>query len=401
MTRRRTTRWRSLAIGVVLVGGLLAVALWPETVTVEVATAARRPLMVTIDELGETRVRDRYVVSAPVTGRVERIAVEAGDTVAAGALLTRVRPETPTPLDARTRAEAQAALDTARAARGRTEAERARADDALVEARREAARAEQLLAGGALSRQQLDARTDAVRQAEAAARAAAFAESQAAAAERQAAARLTASPAAAGGAAVPVRAPASGVVLKRLRESEAVVPAGEPLVEIGDPSRLEIVADLLSVDAVRVPAGARALVEGWGGAAVLEARVRLVEPAGFTKVSALGVEEQRVNVRLDFVDPAAARAALGDAYRVEVRIVLWEAPAVLTVPTGALFRDGEQWAVYAVVDGRAVRTVVELGHRTTAAAEILAGVSEGDTVIVFPPDGLQDGARVTPRSAGP
>jgi len=196
-----------------------------------------------------------------------------------------------------------------------------------------------------------------------------------------------------------VDAPIDGVILKRMRESESIVPAGEPLLEVGDPHRLEIVSDLLSTDAVRVKPGARALIEQWGGEQRLDARVRRVEPAGFTKVSALGVEEQRVNVVLDFVDPAAAFAALGDAYRVEVRVVLWEGKDVLRVPTSALFREGEGWAVYRINDGRAHRTPVELGHQTGQEAEVVSGLDEGARVILHPADTLADGSHVRERSA--
>jgi len=221
---------------------------------------------------------------------------------------------------------------------------------------------------------------------------------QAATSELQRAqARLAPSTPDTAGRVVSVIAPADGVVLKRLRESESVVPPGDPLLEIGDPHRLEIVADLLSTDAVRVTRSARAIIEQWGGDRQLEARVRRIEPAGFTKVSALGVEEQRVNVVLDFVDPAAAWAALGDAYRVEVRIVIWEAAAVLKVPTGALFRDREKWAVYTIENGRARRVIVELGHQTGQDAEVTSGVSEGVHVILHPGDTLTDGARVRDR----
>jgi HlyD family secretion protein len=187
-------------------------------------------------------------------------------------------------------------------------------------------------------------------------------------------------------------------VLKRLRESESVVPPGDPLIEIGDPHRLEIVVDLLSTDAVRVQRGARTIIEQWGGERHLEARVRRIEPSGFTKISALGVEEQRVNVVLDFVDPAAAWAALGDAYRVEVRIVIWEAAAVQKVPTSALFRQGEKWAAYTVAEGRARRVIVELGHQTGQEAEVVSGLSEGAPVILHPVDTLADGARVKEKA---
>src|SRR5690606_3811968 len=194
----------------------------------------------------------------------------------------------------------------------------------------------------------------------------------------------------------PILAPVDGVVLTRHAESRRVVTPGTPIVEIGDPDAIEIVADLLSADAVRVEPGARVLIDQWGGDAPLAGRVRRVEPSGFTKISALGVEEQRVNVIVDFVDPAAA-AALGDGYRVEVRTVVWEAADVLQVPVSTLFRSGGEWAVYSVEDGRAVERRVTLGHRSGAAAEVLDGLSEGQPLVAYPPDTLTDGARVEAR----
>jgi HlyD family secretion protein len=175
------------------------------------------------------------------------------------------------------------------------------------------------------------------------------------------------------------------------------VPAGDPLLEIGDPQRLEIVADLLSTDAVRVKPGARAMIDQWGGNRTLDGRVKRVEPSGFTKISALGVEEQRVNVILDFADPAEAWAALGDGYRVEVRIVVWESPSVLRVPTSTLFRSGDKWATYSVDAGRAHLTSVEIGHQTGQEAEILSGLAEGARIIVHPSDAIADTARVRER----
>ena len=228
--------------------------------------------------------------------------------------------------------------------------------------------------------------------------AAAFAVRAATSELQRAEARLAPSTLEAPGRVVTVTAPVEGVVLKRLRESETFVPAGDPLIEIGDQRQLEIVADLLSTDAVRVKAGARAIVEQWGGETPLEARVRRIEPAGFMKISALGVEEQRVNVVLDFVEPRRpARASLGDGYRVEVRVVIWESPAVVKVPTSALFRHGEQWAVYVMEGGRARRTLLELGHQTGQYAEVVAGLAEGARVILHPGDTLVDGARVRER----
>jgi HlyD family secretion protein len=196
---------------------------------------------------------------------------------------------------------------------------------------------------------------------------------------------------------VTVTSPVTGVVLRRIRESESVVLGGDPLLEIGDPTRLEIVSDLLSTDAVRVKPGSRAIVEQWGGDRELRAIVRRVEPAGFTKVSALGVEEQRVNVILDFLDPSEACVALGDAYRVEVRIVVWEGQAAVKIPTSALFRDGQRWAVYRIVENRAHHTPVTVGHQTGQEAEITSGLSAGERVIVHPGDTLAHGGRVKPR----
>jgi HlyD family secretion protein len=184
-----------------------------------------------------------------------------------------------------------------------------------------------------------------------------------------------------------------------MRESEAVVPAGEPLIEVGNFDRLEVIADLLSTDAVRVPRKARVLVEQWGGGRTLEGRVRLVEPSGFTKVSALGVEEQRVNVVIDFVDPGDAARALGDSYRVEVRIVVWEESDVLKVPVGSLFRRGEEWAVFVIDGGRARTELVELGQRNASEAQVTNGVEAGRPIVLHPPDTLRDGVRVTVRAA--
>jgi HlyD family secretion protein len=390
--------WRVLVL-IAGIGGLLIFALWPAPVEVDVATVSRGPLMVTVDEEGRTRVRDRFVVSAPVAGRVLRIELEPGDRVRRGDVVARVLAEVPPLLDARTRAEATAAADSARAGLGRARAEEQRAAAASAQAQRELERARRLTAGGALSTQELEVREVEARLAEEAVNAAAF-DSRAASAELQRAeARLRPAPPRAGNGTVAVTAPVDGVILRRLRESESVVPAGEPLVEIGDPGRLEIVADLLSTDATRIREGSRAIVQQVTGDDVApEAVVRRIEPSGFTKISALGVEEQRVNVILDLSDPASEDTVLGDAYRVEVRIVVWEAPDVLRIPTSALFRVGDRWAVYAVRDGAARSTPVELGQQTGREAEVLAGLTEGARVIVHPGDAVRDRTRVKERS---
>jgi HlyD family secretion protein len=387
---------RRVLAGAALVGALLAVALWPRTELVDTATVSSGPLVVTIDEEGRTRVRDRFVVTAPVAGRVLRIELDAGDAVKRGHVIARLRAEPPTLLDARSRAEAQAAIDSARAAQGRARAEEQRARAALDQVRRELSRTRELAAGELTTRRELDARDADVKAAEETLRAAEFASRAAASEVARAEARLApALPEP--GRVVEVSAPIDGVVLKRVRESEGVVPAGNPLVELGDPGRLEIVADLLSTDAVQVKPGARALVEQWGGPSTLEARVRRVEPSGFTKISALGVEEQRVNVVLDFAEPDGGWRALGDGFRVEVRIVTWESPSVLKIPTGALFRVGDDWAAYTIQEGRARQTLVMVGHQTGAEAEVSGGLEEGARVILHPGDTLVDGARVAER----
>jgi len=386
---------RRVWIAVLVVVVLLAIALRRVVIPVEVAVVERGPILVTVDEEGETRVRDRFVVSAPVTGRVLRIELEPGDHVKKGDVVARLRPEVSPLLDARTMAEARAALDAARATLGRARAEEQRAHAALTLAQQELNRTRELLKEGLATTQQIQQREAEARVAGDAAEAATFTVRAAQSELARAEARLMPASGAVGAdRVVTVRAPIDGLVLKRVRESESVVPAGDPLIELGDPSRLEIVSDLLSTDAVKIKRAARVLVEQWGGDRTLDAVVRRVEPSGFTKVSALGVEEQRVNVIADFVDPAAAFAALGDAYRVEVRIVTAEAAAVLKVPTGALFREGKGWAVYLVEDGVARKTNVTLGLRTGQEAEVTSGLTEGARVVLHPGDTLTDGTRI-------
>ena len=378
--------------------GLLAIALWPTTIEVDVATIAPGPLVVTVDEEGVTRVRERFIVSAPVSGRVLRIELDPGDRVKHGQVVARVRAEASPLLDARARAEAEAVVESAKAALGRARAEEERAKATLDQARRDLARLQPLAADRVIAKQELEARESDVHVAQETVNAAAFAVRAATSDLRRAEARLTPSTVEAPGRVVTVTAPVDGVVLKRLRESETFVPAGEPLLEMGDERQLEIVADLLSTDAVRIPPGARAIIEQWGGEQPLAACVRRVEPSGFMKVSALGVEEQRVNVVLDFVNASpTARMPLGDGYRVEVRVVVWEAPNVLRVPTSALFRQGDHWAVYVVDQGHARRTLLELGHQTGQYAEVRSGLTEGTRLILHPGDTLADGARVRER----
>jgi HlyD family secretion protein len=394
---RFLTNWRVLSV-VAVIAAILAVALWPESVEIDVARASRKPLQVTIDEEGQTRIRGKFVISAPVAGRLQRILLEPGDRVKAGeTVLARVTPPPPALVDVRTRAELSAAVEAAGAVVGQTQAERARTEAARERARASMARLEKLFGAGAVSRDDLEAAQTALRAAEEANKAASFSVARAEFDLRMARARLQQP--GTGGRAIEIVSPIDGVVLKRFRESEAVVPAGELLLELGDPDGIEVVADLLSTDAVRVAAGNRVLIEQWGGGHPLEGRILRVEPSGFTKISALGVEEQRVNVIIDFVDRAAAAKALGDAYRVEVRIVVWEEASALTVPVGALFRQGEDWAVFVVENDRVRTQVVMLGQRNSTDAQVMQGLAEGQPVVLHPPDGLRDETRVRERAA--
>jgi HlyD family secretion protein len=389
-----------LIAAVVIVAAILGVALWPDAMEVDVARVERGPMQVTIDEEGETRVRERFVVSAPVAGRLQRIELEPGDPVVRGkTVVARLTPAAPPLIDPRAQAELRSAVEAARAAVGQAQAERERAAAALTRARSSLRRQEALLEAGAISRDDVEVAQTTLRSAEEGLRAAEFMVTRAEQELQVARARLT--PSAAGGGTVTVVAPVDGVVLKRLRESESVVPVGDALLEIGDPASLEIVADLLSTDAVRVSPGDTVLIEQWGGTHPLEARVRRVEPSGFMKVSALGVEEQRVNVIVDLADTAAAARRLGDGYRVEVRVVVWREDETLTAPIGSLFRRGDEWAAFVIDGDRAALRAVQLGQRNDREAQVLEGLAEGQTVVLHPPDTLEDGARVAIRATEP
>ena len=392
----RMLKSRRVQFGMVVVAALIAVAVWPQAVDVDIARVARGPLVVTLDEEGETRVRDKFVITAPVAGEVQRIELEPGDPVTRGTVLARIRPSSPSPLDARVRGEIESAVRAAEAAAARARADRDRLAGAAALAEQRRDRARRLLAGGAVAQEELDIREADARTAADAVRAAAFVVAQAEQDVQTARARLSPPVTGRPQADVVVIAPLSGVVLKRHLESAQVVSPGTPLVEIGDPQCLEVVTDLLSADAVKVPAGAEVLLEQWGGSQPLTGRVRRVEPAGFTKVSALGVEEQRVNVVIDLDGSDEAGAALGDAYRTEVRIVVWRGADVLKVPTGALFRRGDGWAVFVVERGRARERPVRLGQRSGKEAQVLDGLAVGDPVVLYPPDTLEDGAKVAP-----
>jgi HlyD family secretion protein len=388
--------WRLLA-GVLVVVAILAVALWPQTLEVDVDRVSRGSMLVTIDEEGETRVRERFIIAAPLAGRLQRIQLEPGDRVVRGRTVARLMPAAPTLLDARTRSELAAGVEAAQAALGRASAERQRAGATLDRARSLVRRRKELAEAGIIPRDQLEADEAAMKAAEEEVRAAEYAIRQGEHELQMARVRLEQPTA--GGRTIEIAAPADGVVLKRYRESEADVPAGDPLLEVGNPADLEIVSDLLSTDAVRVSPGNRVFIEQWGGGTPLEGRVRRVEPSGFLKISALGVEEQRVNVIVDFDNSTDTPKKLGDGYRVEVRVVVSEVNEALKIPLGSLFRHGEVWAAFTIEDGRARVRELQLGQRNDVEAEIVMGLAEGVPIVIHPPDTLTEGMRVTKRIA--
>lgn len=400
MTKPFWTQRRLVMIGLAgLFVLFLVFAMRPQSQPVDAVTVARGPLLVSIDEEGETRVRDRYVVSSPLAARILRIELEPGDEVKAEtSVLVTLKPTAPSLLDARTVAESQARVRAAEASLATAKAQR---DQALAEVRyadADLVRIAKLHQESIVSKEQLDeatlradTRREAQRAAEAATRTAQFQLEVARAALRTE-----------GGdnaAPIEIRSPIDGVVLRRLRESEAVVAPGEALLELGSPRDIEIVSDLLSTDAVKIRPGSRVLIEQWGGEKPLEGKVRRVEPSGFTKISALGVEEQRVNVVIDLVSPREEWPTLGDGFRVEVRIVVWENADVLKVPTGALFRRGDDWAVFIVAAGHAEERRIRLGQRNGFEAEVLEGLAAGDQVVLHPSDQITAGVPVELRAA--
>jgi HlyD family secretion protein len=386
-------------VGLVVVA-LVAFSLRQKPEPADVVRVERGSLRVTLDEEGETRVRDRYMVSAPVAGRVLRIELEPGDPVVAGdTVLATFQPGDPVPLDARSHAEAEARVRSAEAALGRARADRQSVEAELRFAEAELARARRLASEAIVSKETLESAELQVETDRESLRSAEFAVKTAQSDLEQARARLMQDGGGSSRPPIEIRAPIGGVVLRRLHESEAIVAAGEPLIEVADPDQLEIVSDFLSTDAVKIQPDQRVLIEQWGGEGSLQGVVRRVEPYGFTKISALGVEEQRVNVVIDFDDAREAWDVLGDGYRVEVRVVVWERESVVKVPTSALFRSGSAWAVFAVADGKAAERAVEIGQRNGLEAEVISGLAEGDPVIVHPGDRIADGVKIEERSS--
>ena len=389
-TKLLTTRRVVLAaVGVVVIAGVTA-ALRPEAVEVETAEVRRGPLRVTVDAEGRTRVRDRYVIASPVTGRLERLPFAEGDTVRAGDVIARVAPA---PIDEPSARQARARLAAARAMASEARTRVRMAEAASGQARRDAERMRHLLAAGAVAPRDLE-EAELALEASTDDAAAARAHVSLAAAEID---EATAALMYAGGGtsgAILVRAPSPGRVLRLPERSERVLAPGSVIAEIGDPHALEVVVDVLSSDAARICDGMPVSLDGWGAGVTATGRVRRVEPAATTRVSALGVEEQRVNVLVDVENPPAP---LGDGYRVDARIVVFEAPDVLGIPASALVREGSGWAVYVVDGGRARLRTVQVGQMGGAMAEAVRGLTAGDQVILFPSDKIRDGVRVTAR----
>lgn len=383
--RRPRRRFLTWAVAIILAGAL-AWGLRPRPSPVETARASMGPLRVTVSEQGKTRIRQRYVVSAPVSGLLRRIPYKPGATIEAGRTVAAViEPAPSSPLDPRSRALAEARRDAAAEV-----LQQAHAGHEL--SRAELERVRRMFEGGVVSAQALD---NARAQETAAARevAAAAGSLQQAQAELEAASTVDAEGRA---APIEVHSPVSGSVLHVFQESTRVVAQGTPLIEIGDPSDLEVVIEMLSRDGAAIGPGTPVELEQWGGAKPLDARVRLVEPAAFTKYSALGVEEQRVNVIANITSPPDLWKSLGDGFRVEARVVLWSADRVLKVPASALFRHGEGWALFVLRGGRALLTSVQAGHTSGVETEILGGLSPGDQVILYPGDRVSDNQRVEP-----
>ena len=392
---------RLLSVVALVAAAALAVwALLPKPILVEVAMVTKGNFVATVDEDGKTRIRERYVVAAPLPGRLTRVRLKAGDAVKAGETITAIVPAPAPFLDPRSRREQEERLGTAEATRDRTKAMVERAQAQTAQAKKDLDRIRTLTKTGSSTEQALERAETAMRVANRELRAAEFQDHAIEHEIEQAKALLAQY--GEGGTTPPdrwnVTAPVSGLVLKVTQESETVVQPGTPILEIGDPRDLEVVVDVLSTDAVEIYPGAQVAIEHWGGPGTLAGRVRRVEPAAFTKISTLGVEEQRVNVLVDIVSPERDWANLGDAYQVDTRISVFSRDNATIVPAGALFRTGETWNVYVAQDGRAQRREVALLRRSGRFAALTAGVEVGDRVIVYPSDRVAPGLRVDVRS---
>jgi HlyD family secretion protein len=391
---KKNKRALILMVAVAGVAVLLALAFRPAALDVDIATVRRGALQETLEQEGKTRMHDSFVLASPVAGRLKRIELHAGDPVKAGEIVATIDP---VPLEPQQRAALEARLQTAQELEREATARVQRAEADSSQSKADLERATKLAAEGVIAREALEKAQTADKTANKELDAALFKSKAAASQVQEAKAALLATAAQdpAGIKTVYLRSPVAGRVLRLIEQSERVVGQGAPVVSIGYTPRLEIVADYLTTDAVKISPGMPALIEEWGGSKPIPARVRLVEPGAFTKISALGVEEQRVNVVLDFV---SAPEQLGDAYRVEVRVITWQSPSVLKVPLSALFRRGDDWNVFIAETDRASRRNVKIGHRSDLEAEVLDGLREGERVIVHPGNELTDASRIRIRT---
>lgn len=408
MMKGLKSRTTVIVAAAALVGAFMLYAFWPRPLAVDIGNAVRGPMIVTIDEEAKTRVRDAYVVSAPVAGRLLRVEVEPGDEVVEGeTVIAQLTPTSPSVLDVRTEEQARAATDAAEAALSLARAEMRRAAADAEYAKAEVARARQLHASQTISDAALDRAERAWKSADAALDTARASVSLREADLDNARAMLM-TPAQADDKAagtnphpqtsIPLRAPISGRILRVIQESETVLQAGTPILEIGDPlGDLEIVCELLSTDAVKVSPGDRVIIDKWGGEPPLEGAVEKIEPWGFTKYSALGVEEQRVNAVIKFAGAEESRRRLGHGYRVEVKVVIWEDEAALTIPSSAVFRTGDKWAVFEFERGKARQRIIDIGRNNGISTEVTNGLEEGDRIILYPGNRIADGVAVRQR----
>ncbi|MDH5491471.1 MAG: efflux RND transporter periplasmic adaptor subunit [Myxococcales bacterium] len=379
------------------IGALIAISAMPKPLSVDLGEASRGEMRVTVDEDGRTRVIDRHTVSSPLTGSLARIELRAGDRVREGEIVARLVPLPAPLLDRRARAELEARLASARAAQRQARAGTERARAAYAHAQRQGGREAALAERGATSAQSLDRAQLELRTRAQDVASAEFGVRIAAHQVQMAQAALGHTGATQEDEQLELGAPVGGQVLRVLHESEGVVAAGAPLLELGEPSALEIVVDVLTSDAVHIAPGARVQIERWGGEHALEAHVRRVEPSAYSRISALGVEEQRVDVIVDLDEPHERWEALGDGYRVEARIIVWSEADVLRVPASAVFRRGEGWAVFLARDGQASLREISVGRRNGLEVQILGGLEPGDPVILHPSDRITEGSEIVRR----
>lgn len=402
---RRVIRGILLTVIAAGVLGWLVYAFWPRPISVELAEVTRGDLRVSVTQDGKTRIRERYVISAPVPGQLKRIELRPGDAVTQGeTVIAYIQPQIPPMLDSRELAQAEARVKAAEAALRRSERAIEATEASLKFAVAELSRAKGVARDQVISRSELEGFEMRFRMAQAVHEQARLGQDMAKFELEQARAALLFSRPQSAEAELPadleIRAPITGRVFRVFQESTKLVAASTPLVEIGDPADLEVEMDVLSTDAVQIKPGDPAWLEHWGGDHDLASRVRLVEPSGFTKISALGVEEQRVNVILDIIAPAEERTTLGDGFRVEARVVLWEGKGIVKVPASALFRSGQRWSVFVIQADRAVLRDIDVGHRNDLEFEVLKGLEPGERVVVHPSESVQDGIRVQEKTPG-